>query len=125
MGYIQKQGAGGIGHVRGALAGEVETNVVLGKQNVSHALPVRRFVFADPENFSKGKVRQCGIASEPNQALQAESAGELAASLFGADVAPNQRRAHDSRSFVEEKRAVHLAGETDTGDVLARNIGAS
>src|SRR5690348_9183059 len=125
MGYIQKQGAGGIGHVRGALAGEAEANVVLGKQNVPHALPIRGFVFADPENLCKGKVRKCGIASELNQALQAESASELAALLFGADVAPNQRGAHDTPLFVEKNSTMHLAGETDAGDVLPSKIRAS
>jgi hypothetical protein len=39
--------------------------------------------------------------------------------LFGTDVTPDQRGANDSSLFIEKDCAVHLAGETNAGNVSA------
>jgi hypothetical protein len=41
--------------------------------------------------------------------------------FFAALVAPDERGAHDFTGGVEQNRAVHLAGEADTGDFLGAN----
>ena len=101
MRNVQKQGARSVGHVRGALAGQPETHVVFGKQHVADAIPVVRFVFANPENFSKREIGQCRVARKLNQALEAECACEIATLFFRANVAPNQRGPNDISFFVE------------------------
>ena len=101
MRNVQKQGARSVGHVRGVLAGQPEAHVVLGKQHVADAIPVVRFVFANPENFSECEVGERGIARELNQALEAECACEIATLFFRANVAPNQRGPNDISFFVE------------------------
>jgi hypothetical protein len=116
---VQQQGPGAIGHVRGALAGQAEAHIVFGKQHVADALPILRFVFADPENLREGEVGERWIARELDQALQAKGLRQVTALLFGTHVAPDQCRANYVAAFVEKNGAVHLAGETDRGDVFA------
>lgn len=123
MGDVEKQSAGSVGHVRGALAGKAEANIVLGKQDVADAFPVFGFVFADPQEFREREIRQRGIAGELNQALKAESSREVAALLIGADVAPDERGTNDASMVIKKHGAVHLAGEADTGDIFAGEIG--
>jgi hypothetical protein len=122
MGYVEKQSARSVGHVRGALASEAESDVILGKQKVSNAVPVFGFVFSNPKNFGEGEIRQSRIAGELNQALQTKSACEIAALFFCADVTPNDRGADDAAVFVKKDSAMHLAGEANAGNVFAREI---
>ena len=79
MRNVEKQCARSVGHIRGAFAGQPEAHVIFRKQHVANATPVVRLVFANPENFGERKVRERGIASELNQALQAECSREIAA----------------------------------------------
>src|SRR5207253_9962570 len=48
----------------------------------------------------------------------------FAALFFGANVAPDERGANDIPAFIDKDRAVHLAGEANTGDVFASEIRA-
>ena len=57
-----------------------------------------------------------------NQALEAKGAREIAALLFGAYVAPDERGANDASFFVEKHCAMHLAGEANASDVFAGKI---
>src|SRR5207302_5046862 len=122
MRYIEQQSARSIGHVRGAFTGEAKAHIVLGKQKVPHALPVLRFVFADPKNFREREVGERGVAGELNQTLQAKSLGKVVALLFGAHVAPDQRGTNDVSLLIEKDGAMHLAGETQARNVFPREF---
>jgi len=82
------------------------------------------FVFTDPENFRESEVGKRGVRGELNQALEAKGSREFAALFFGANVAPDERGANDIPAFIDKDRAVHLAGEANTGDVFASEIRA-
>jgi hypothetical protein len=122
MCYVEKQSAGCVSHICGSFAGEAEAYVVLGKQKMANAVPVFRLILANPQEFGEREVRQCGIAGELNQALQAESAGDIAALLFRADITPNQRGSNDAPLLIEQGCAVHLSRKTDAGNISAREL---
>ena len=109
VGDVKEQSAGSVSHVRGALTGEAEANVVLGKQEVANAVPVFGFVLANPKDFRECEVRQGRIAGELDQPLQAKSAGEITALFFRANVTPYERGANDTPFLVKKDCAVHLA----------------
>src|SRR5712664_1950773 len=123
MRHIEKQSAGSIGHIGGAFAGEAEANVVLGKHDRANTFPVSGFVLADPKQFCEREIRQGRIASELNQPFLADFGAQIAALLFGANVAPDQRGADDASLLVEHDRAVHLTGEADAGDFFGAKAG--
>jgi hypothetical protein len=81
--------------------------------------PIDRFVFADPEKFREREVWKCRITSELDNAGGAQLLIDLLALRFGADVAPDQRRADNGIVFIEHNGTVHLTGETDAGDIGA------
>lgn len=89
---------------------------------MADAIPVVRFVLADPQNFREREVGQRGIARELNQALQAERARKIVRLFFRANIAPNQRRPNDISLFVKQNCAMHLAGEADAGEVFAGEV---
>ena len=62
MGHVEKQRAGGVGHIGGAFAGEAKADVVLGKHYGADALPVFGFVLTDPKKFCEREIRQSRIA---------------------------------------------------------------
>src|SRR6266571_5460796 len=89
MGYVEEESTGSVGHVRGALAGEAQADVVLREQHAADALPVFGFVFADPKKLCKREIGKGRIAGELNQSFLADFRSEIKALLLGADVAPD------------------------------------
>ena len=68
VGDVEQQGAGGLLHVDGELAGEAEADVVLGAEDVGDAGEDFRLVVAHPEELGEGEVGQGGIAGELDEA---------------------------------------------------------
>lgn len=56
--------------------------------------------------------------------LPADLGGQIAALLFGADVAPDQRGPYDASLLVEHNCTVHLTGEANASDFFSVEIGA-
>src|SRR5260370_7282792 len=123
MDDIEQQSAGSIRHVSGTFAGEAKTDVVLRKHHRANTFPVFRFVLADPEQFRKREIRQCGIAGELHQTLLTDFGGQIAALLFSANVAPDQSGANDATLLIEHNRAVHLTGEANASDFFGFEAG--
>ena len=123
MGHIEKQGAGSVGHVSGAFAGEAKADVVLRKHDGANKFPVCGFVLADPKQFGEREIGQCRIAGELNQPLVADFSGQIAALLFGTDVAPDQRGTNDASLLVQHDRAVHLTGQAGASDLFGAKVG--
>ena len=115
---VEHQRAGSVGHIDGALAGQPEANVILRQHHRADALPVFRLEFADPQKFRQRKIRKRGIAGELDQPVGADELSKIATLLFGAHVAPDQRRTNDFAVLTEHHRAVHLPGEPDACDLL-------
>ncbi len=108
MGHIEKQSTGSVGHIRSAFAGEAETDVILRKHHRANAFPVFRFVLANPKQFCNREIRQCGIAGELDEPVLTDFGSQIAALLFGTNVAPDQSGPHNTSPLVEYNRAVHL-----------------
>ena len=116
MGDIEKQSAGSVSHIGGALAGEAEANVVFRKHEGANTFPILRLVLADPKQFCEREIGQRRIARKLNQPLLADFSGQIAALLFRTDVAPDQSEANDASLLIQHDRAVHLPGEADAND---------
>ena len=74
---VEHQGAGSVGHVDGALSGQTEADVILGKHYGTNALPILRFVFLDPHEFGKGEVGECRITGKLSESRGANSLGSV------------------------------------------------
>ena len=120
VGHVEQQRSRGLLHVDGELAGEPVAHVVLGAHDVADLREDLRLMRLDPQQLGEGEVGQRGIAGELDQALVADLLGQPVAFGLGAGVAPDERGAQDLAVFIEHDRAVHLAGEANRRDGLAR-----
>ncbi len=116
--------AGGIGHVGHRLAGESQAHVVLRQQHPRDGLEDLRFVRLHPQQL---RGREAGHGNVAGDA----AAGRLGRFEFGAlrrtaAVVPQDRRAQHAVFGVEQRRAVHLARQTDAahGGIGLRLCGA-
>ena len=75
MGDVEKQRAGSVGHIGGALAGEAEANVVFRKHEGANTFPILRLVLANPKQFCKREIGERRVACELNQAFLADFGG--------------------------------------------------
>jgi len=116
---VEHQGTGGVGHIDGAVAGETEANVVFWKHDRADTMPVVRLVLANPKEFREGEIRKRRVAGELDDAGGSQLLIDFLTLWFGADVAPDERRANDGILVVEHDSAVHLAGESHARDVGA------
>ena len=116
MSHVEHQRPGSVGDVDGGFAGQAKADVVFREHDFADALPVFWLVLADPEKFGEREICQRRIASQLNQAGEADGALELFALGFGALVAPDESGSDDFAVFIKEDGAVHLAGKTDGGD---------
>ena len=118
VGDVEHQCSGSVGDVNGGFAGEAQADVVLRQHDFADALPVFRFVLADPEKFGEREICQRRIAGQLDDAVEADGALEFFGLRFGALVTPNQSGTNDFVIFVEQDGAMHLAGKADGGDGL-------
>ncbi len=123
VGDVEEEGAAGLLHVDGVLAGEAEADEVLGAEDVGDAGEDFGLVGAHPEEFGEGEVGQGGVAGEFDEAGAADGGFEPVALGLGALVAPDEGGAEDLAVGVEHDAAVHLAGEGDGLDVGAVELG--
>ncbi len=61
VGDVEQEGAGGLLHVDGVLAGHAEADVVLGAEDVGDVGEDLGLVLADPEQLGEGEVGQGGV----------------------------------------------------------------
>ena len=83
-----------------------------------------RLVVAEPEDLGRREAGERGVGDHLDELLAAAGAAlDLVALGGGALVVPEQGGADHLAGFVEEHRAVHLAGEADGGDVGGLELG--
>lgn len=123
MGDVQHQRARSVRDINGGFAREAQADVVLRQHDFADALPILRFVFADPKKFGEREVCEWRIAGELDKSIETDGALELFGLRFGALVAPDESRADDLIVFIKQDSAVHLAGETDGGDGIGGESG--
>ena len=123
MDDVEECGAGGVGDFGGVFAGEAEADVVLGKKDVADAGEVFGFVVADPEELGEGEAGEDGVGGEADDVVAAEGGVDVIDLDLRALVAPDEGGADDGVGFIEECEAVHLAGEADARDLIARDAG--
>src|SRR5215471_17912316 len=80
-----------------------------------------RFVLAHPKQLSEGKVWQCWVARPADDLLSPNLGGELVCLRRAALVAPDQRWTKNVAFVIEQHCSVHLARETDRGNL--RSLG--
>ena len=52
-----------------------------------------------------------------------DESSQVAALLLASNIAPDKRGSNDARMFIQQDRAVHLSGQTDTTDLIAAHSG--
>jgi hypothetical protein len=77
-----------------------------------------RLLLSHPKKFGESEIGESRIAGELNEPLRANSFGKLLALFLGAHVAPDQRWAHYVTSTVQHHGSVHLARESNAGDLI-------
>ena len=75
VGDVEEEGAGGLLHVHGVLAGEAVADVVLGAEDVGDAGEDFGLVLADPEELGEGEVGQRGVGGELDESFAADGFG--------------------------------------------------
>ena len=122
-GEVEQDGPRPIGLVEGVLAGEPEPHVVLGQENVRHPAPDLRLVVADPDQLRCREARQGVIAGDLDEPLRADGLPDHVALGGRALVVPEDGRPQDGIGPVQEHESVHLTGQPDRGDLVARDPG--
>jgi len=107
-------------HIDGEFAGEPVAHIILGAHDVLDLCEDLRLMRLDPEQLGQGEVGQRRVAGQLDQLFIADLLVQPVALRLGARVAPDQRRAQHSAIFVQHHGTVHLAGEAEGGDCLAR-----
>jgi hypothetical protein len=79
------------------------------------------FVGAHPKKFRKGEVGERGIGSEFDYALRPDGFVQIAAFRRRALIAPDERRTQHFIVPVEQHRSVHLAAQTNAGNIRGLN----
>ena len=113
-GHIEPQGSRRIRHVAGMIAGEPQTDIVLGQQHFRHAREILRFMLLDPPELRRREPRHGDIAgdlAQPRFLLL-----ELGALRRRTPVVPQNGRPDRLVRLVEQHRPVHLARQPDAGD---------
>jgi hypothetical protein len=121
VGHIQQQRAGCIAHVHGILAGELPADVVLGQQNVCSLRVDLRLVLLHPHDLRRCEARQRAVARQRDQPLAANARGDVVALGLRPLVVPQDRRAQHRAGSILKHQPVHLPGQADGGDLVARS----
>src|SRR5918995_2556009 len=113
LGDVEEERSGGVGGVDRPLAGEPETNVVLGQHDAVDACIDAGLVPPEPQQLRSGEARERAVAGQRDQPLELEPLLYLGALRRRALVVPEDRRTEDVASFAQAYEAVHLAREPD------------
>ena len=111
--HIEQQRAGRVGDVGRVLAAQAEADVVLRQQHVADAVPHFGSCARTQSSFVSVKLVSAGFDVSSSKRSRADRVVQPAALVFGALIAPDDRRAHDLAALVQQHRAVHLAGKPD------------
>ena len=108
--HIEPARSGGIGHVADPLAREAQTHVVLRQQHMRGTAEHLRLVPRHPEQFRRGEPRHHDVAGDGARRRLASL--ELEAFFGRTPVVPENGRPQRLITSIEQRCAVHLAGET-------------
>ena len=108
---VEEPRPGGVAHVGGELAAELEAQIVLRRQDPGGSAAIVRLLPGDPFEFRPGEAGHRLHADDPGQLWMI--GGELARLAMGAGVIVQDGGANRLHGAVEEDRPVHLAGEAD------------
>ena len=120
-GEVEQDRAGAVGLVDGVLAGQAQPQVVLGQQDVGGPRPHVGLVVADPDELRGGEAGQGVVAGDRDQPLRPDRGADRVALGRGPLVVPEDRRPEHAVGVVEQHQPVHLAGQPDRDDVVARH----
>ena len=101
----------------------METDEVLGQQDVAHLRIHFRFILGHPQDLGGGESGQCDIPADGDEFLTAEALMDLVALCLGALVVPQDRRAQHLPGLIQQHQPVHLAGQTHRPDALRCRAG--
>jgi len=99
------------------LIGELETDVVLGQQDVRDAPVDLGLVLGQPQQLGRGEPGQRSVAGQLHEPIEADALLDLLTLRLRAPVVPQDRGAQRTASRVERDEPVHLAREPDAGGV--------
>ena len=117
VGYVQQTHTRRIGHLGGVLAGQHQTNIVLGQQDMTALCVNFRLVIPHPQNLAGGKAGQRRVGGQLDQAFLADPLVDFFA-LFGrASITPQDSRTQDLIVLIQHHKRVHLTGNADALDV--------
>ena len=116
VGHVEESGARGIRDVGGGLAGEAQANEVLGQQNPANPSVGVGLVLAHPKELGRSESFQRWIGRARDDLGKPDLALDGLALGGGALVAPENGRPDGPIAGVQERGAMHLAGEPDSAD---------
>ena len=105
--------AGGVRHFRDVLAGQPQPEIVLREQHLADLAESLRLVVGDPDELRRREARKHDVAADRAEPRIGIEFGRLA---VAAGVVPQDAGAKHRVGGVEQRRAVHLAGEPDAAD---------
>ena len=107
--------AGGVRHVGGVVAGQPEAHIVLRQEHLGDVAEDLRLVPLHPDELRRGEAGQDDVAGD---LAEARIGVELRRLLGRAAVVPQDAGAERPVGVVEQRRAVHVAGEADAAHAL-------
>ncbi len=110
---IQPGGAGGVRHFRDVLARQPQAQIILRQQHLGHLGKNLRLVVLHPDELRRGEAWKDDIAGD---LAKARVRIELRSFGVGARIVPQDRRAKNVATRIDQRRAMHLAGEADALD---------
>ena len=122
-GEVEQDRARPVGLVQGVLAGQAQPQVVLGQEDVRGARPHLGLVVADPDELRRREPGQRVVAGDLDEPFRADRGTDRVAFGSGPLVVPEDRRPEHPVGLVEQHQPVHLAGQPDRVDVVARDAG--
>ncbi|CAJ8221307.1 Uncharacterised protein [Burkholderia pseudomallei] len=108
---VEPQRAGCVRHVGHEFAGQPPRDVILRQQHLVRGAEHRGLVLREPQQLRRGEARHRHVAGD--RARFGHERLELDAFGRGARVVPEDRGAQHLPRAVDERRAVHLAGQAD------------
>src|SRR5581483_1949525 len=116
---VEERRAGCVRDIGGELAGEAETNVVLGQKDFAQALIAGWFMVANPEQLGESEAGEDRVGGAFEDARAARLLIHPIDLGLAALIAPDERRPDDFVGRIEHHEAVHLAGKAYATNVCA------
>ena len=110
---IEPGGAGGVRHFRHVLARQPQTQIVLRQQHPAHFGEDIRLVLGNPCKLRRREAGEDDVAGQSTKARIGVKRGSL---MIAARVVPEDAGAQHLVVGVEQRRAMHLAGQADAAN---------